>query len=53
MTKNIGVVIVEKTGVLKNLCIKTFSHDDYIKNAGLNQKKTSISIVTGVSKKQI
>ena len=39
MTKNIGVVIVEKTGVLKNLCIKTFSHDDLYKKCGFKSKE--------------
>ena len=39
MTKNIGVVIVEKTGVLKNLCIKTFSQDELYKKCGFKSKE--------------
>ena len=54
MSKNIGVVIVEKTGVLKNLCIKSFSEDDlYKKSAVSSQKKTLISITNGVLERQI
>ena len=34
MTSNIGVVIVEKTGTLKNLCIKSFSESDLYKKCG-------------------
>ena len=39
MSKNIGVVIVEKTGVLKNLCIKSFSEDDLYKKCGFKSKE--------------
>lgn len=34
MTSNIGVVIVEKTGTLKNLCIKSFNEDELYKKCG-------------------
>ena len=39
MTKNIGVVIVEKTGTLKNLCIKSFSEEDLYKKCGFKSKE--------------
>jgi len=39
MSKNIGVVIVEKTGVLKNLCIKSFSEEDLYKKCGFKSKE--------------
>jgi hypothetical protein len=42
MSKNIGVVIVEKTGVLKNLCIKSFSEDDLYKKCGFKSKENFI-----------
>jgi len=34
MTTNIGVVIVEKPGTLRNLCVKSFSEDDLYKRCG-------------------
>lgn len=34
MTSNIGVVIVEKTGTIKNLCIKSFKEDELYKKCG-------------------
>ena len=34
MTSNIGVVIVEKTGTIKNLCVKSFKEEDLYKKCG-------------------
>lgn len=34
MTNNIGVIIVEKLGTLRNLCVKSFNEDDLYKRCG-------------------
>ena len=34
MTNNIGVIIVEKPGTLRNLCVKSFSEDELYKRCG-------------------
>ena len=34
MTTNIGVVIVERGGTLKNLCIKSFKENELYKKCG-------------------
>ena len=39
MASNIGILIVEKTGVVKPLCVKTFKEEELYKKCGFKTKE--------------